>query len=115
MVAALELRSRLSRTAALLGTILVIGSVGLGGCTSQSPTVGEAALRHPPPELDRGRTEGSATAYPQIVDCQLPARIHRLGIELVYLGPQRLIRTTARDCALRGGDLIASDPVNRAT
>jgi hypothetical protein len=45
----------------------------------------------------------------------LPPTIHRLGIKLVYLGPRREIRTTVRDCAIRGGEFIASVPTNSTT
>jgi hypothetical protein len=109
MAAALELRSRLNRTAALLGIILVIGSVGLGGCTSQSPTVDQAALRQPSPAPEQVLPERSATAGFQIVDCQLPPRIHRLGIELLYRGSTRQVRTTTRDCVIRGGDSVVAN------
>jgi hypothetical protein len=115
MVAALELRSRRSRTAALLGMFLVTGSVGLGGCTSQIPTVGEAALRQPSPAPEQGVPERLATADFEIADCQLPPRIHRLGIELVYLGPIRQVRTTTRDCVIRGGEFVVHDRANKAT
>jgi hypothetical protein len=109
MAAALELRSRLNRTAALLGIILVTGSVGLGGCTSQSPTVDQAALRQPSPAPEQVLPERSATAGFQIVDCQLPPRIHRLGIELLYRGSTRQVRTTTRDCVIRGGDSVVAN------
>jgi hypothetical protein len=109
MAAALELRSRLNRTAALLGIILVIGSVGLGGCASRNPTVSEAALRQPSPAPEQALAERSATADFQIVDCQLPPQIHRLGIELLYRGSTRQVRTTTRDCAIRGGDSVVAN------
>jgi hypothetical protein len=112
MAAALELGKPLSRTAALLGMFLVTGSVGLGGCTSQSPTLDQAALRQPSPAPEQGVPERSATADFQIVDCQLPPQIHRLGIELLYRGSTRQVRTTTRDCAIRGG---ASVVANEAT
>lgn len=103
MVAMLELRRPQSPTAALLGTMLVIGSLGLGGCASQNAPMVEAALRQPSPALEQASFKRSATADFQMVDCQLPPRIHRLGLEVVYLGPARQVRTTTRDCVIRGG------------
>jgi hypothetical protein len=45
----------------------------------------------------------------QFVDCQLPPRINRLGIELVYRGSTRQVRTTTRDCVIRGGDSVVAN------
>lgn len=115
MVAVFQLRGPLSRTAALLGMILVTGSVGLGGCTSSNPSVGEAALRQPSPAPEQALPERLATADFQMVDCQLHPRIHRLGVELVYLGPTRQVRTTTRDCVIRGGEFVVHDRANEAT
>ena len=98
-----------------LGMILVAGLAGLGGCAPQSPAVDEAGVRQPYAEPERGLPQRLATADSQVVDCQLPPMIHRLGIKLVYLGSPRKIRTTARDCAVRGGGFIASDPANSTT
>jgi hypothetical protein len=109
MAAALELHSPLSRTAALLGMFLVTGSVGLGGCASQNPTVGEAALGRPSPASEQALPERLAMADFQIVDCQLPPTIHRLGIELLYRGSTRQVRTTTRDCVIRGGDSVVAN------
>jgi hypothetical protein len=109
MAAALELRSTQSRTAALLVMILVTGFIGLGGCTHQNATLGEAALRQPSPAPELALAERSATADFQMVDCQLPPRIHRFGIELVYLGATRQVRTTTRDCVIRGGDSVVAN------
>jgi hypothetical protein len=109
MVTALEPRRRRSRAAALLSILLVTGSAGLGGCASQNPTLGEAALRQPSPAPEQAFPERLAMADFQIVDCQLPPQIHRLGIELLYLGSTRQVRTTTRDCVIRGGDSVVGD------
>jgi hypothetical protein len=109
MVAAVELRMGRSRTAALMGMFLVTGSVGLGGCASQSATVGEAALRQPSPAPEQAVPERLAMADFQVVDCQLPPAVHRLGIELVYRGSIRQVRTTTRDCVIRGGDSVVAN------
>ena len=115
MATSFQLRSLQSRTAALLGTILVIGSVGLGGCTNQNATMVEAALRQPWPVPEQALPARLARTDFQTVDCQLPPRIHRLGTELVYLGPTRQVRTTAPDCVIRGGDFVVHDRADKAT
>src|SRR5262245_44632303 len=37
-----------------------------------------------------------------IVDCLLPGQIRKLGRSIVYLTPQRPIKTSAQDCEIRG-------------
>src|SRR5437870_5938157 len=56
------------------------------------------------------RAERSSIAYEApmggesgFVDCLLPAQLRKLGSSLVYLAPRRAIRTSARECELRGG------------
>jgi hypothetical protein len=51
----------------------------------------------------------------EIVDCLLPARVSRLGRNLTFLGARRPIRTTGRDCGIRGGEYVAYDRANYAT
>ena len=38
-----------------------------------------------------------------IVDCLLPGQVRRLG-NTTYMTPRRPVRTTAQDCAIRGGE-----------
>lgn len=49
-----------------------------------------------------------------IVDCLLPGQLRRLG-NRTYMTPKRPIRTTARDCNVRGGEYTAYDRANHAT
>jgi hypothetical protein len=111
-----QCRRPLSPTTALLAPLvfLVAGVAGLGGCASQSGAVAEAGMRQPTPEPGYGLPERLASAELQVVDCQLPPRIHRLGIHLTYLGAERQITTTSRECAIRGGDAAAPDTSSRA-
>jgi hypothetical protein len=44
-----------------------------------------------------------------VVDCLLPGQIRRLGQRLVTLTPRRPIKTSARDCEIRGGEYVAWD------
>ena len=43
-----------------------------------------------------------------IVDCLLPGQVRRLG-NSTYMTPRRPIRTTAQDCAIRGGEYTEWD------
>ena len=96
---------------ASLGMILVAGFIGLGGCAPQNPGVDEVELR----QREAGSLVRLATADLGMVDCLLPPRIRRLGTQSVYLEPARRMETTYRDCAVRGGDIIAHDPARNAT
>ncbi|GAB4284392.1 MAG: hypothetical protein Kow0092_38840 [Deferrisomatales bacterium] len=50
-----------------------------------------------------------------IVDCLLPGQVRKIGRSLVYLTPQRPIRTTAADCEIRGGEYVAYDRADYRT
>lgn len=50
-----------------------------------------------------------------IVDCALPAQVHQLGTAISYLAPRRAIKTSASECAIRGGEYVAYDRANLAT
>lgn len=45
-----------------------------------------------------------------VVDCRLPGRVRKLGTSMVYQMAGNLLRTTARDCAIRGGEYTLLDP-----
>lgn len=44
-----------------------------------------------------------------IVDCALPGQVRQLGTAMTYLAPRRAIKTSASDCAIRGGEYVAYD------
>jgi hypothetical protein len=44
-----------------------------------------------------------------VVNCLLPGQIRRLGQTAVFVGARRPIKTTAVDCAIRGGEYVAYD------
>src|SRR5688572_22879663 len=44
-----------------------------------------------------------------IVDCALPGQARQLGTAMTYLAPRRAIKTSASDCAIRGGEYVAHD------
>jgi hypothetical protein len=50
-----------------------------------------------------------------IVDCLLPGQVRQLGGSFTYLSARRPIRTTAKDCAIRGGEYVAYDRANYET
>ena len=50
-----------------------------------------------------------------VVDCLLPGEVRQLGAAMSYLAPRRGIKTDASDCAIRGGEYVASDRANYAT
>jgi hypothetical protein len=91
---------------------------GLNGCEQHTVATGEPGVLQAPPVPAIGATAQLAAldaADFEIVDCLLPARISRLGRNLTFLGARRPIRTTGRDCAIRGGEYVAYDRANYAT
>ena len=50
-----------------------------------------------------------------VVDCLLPPQIRRLGGQVTYLSARRAVKTSARDCEIRGGEYVAFDRANYAT
>lgn len=50
-----------------------------------------------------------------VVDCLLPGQMRQLGGSFTYLSARRPIKTTARDCEIRGGEYVAFDRANYAT
>lgn len=76
----------------------VILGLLLAGCASQS-TVSDSDIVSNTDDLF-------------IVDCLLPGQIRRLGTMATYLTARRAIKTTASDCAIRGGEYV---PPSQAT
>src|SRR5262245_10375416 len=50
-----------------------------------------------------------------VVDCLLPAQVRKLGQQLTFLAPRQPIKTSGRDCEIRGGEYVAYDRANYAT
>jgi hypothetical protein len=82
----------------LLSLILV--SSTLTGCPSTTMSPTEA----------RRISGGLSTNAPGgaddfiIVDCLLPGQVRQLGQRMVYLSGRKAVKTTAKDCAVRGGE-----------
>lgn len=73
----------------------------LAGCASQSASPGVP---------DQAKANGL-----MIVDCLLPGQVRQLGTSAHYLTARRPIKTTADDCAIRGGEYTAYDRADYAT
>jgi uncharacterized protein len=59
------------------------------------------------PAAEQLRPGSAAADSFRIVDCLLPPQIMKRGGQAVFLGPSRAIKTSARDCEIRGGAYIA--------
>jgi TPR repeat protein len=93
-------------------------AAGLIGCQQHTIATDEAGVLQATAASGIGATTQLAVldaADFEVVDCVLPARISRLGRNLTFLGARRPIRTTGRDCAIRGGEYVAYDRANYAT
>src|SRR4030095_10768033 len=42
-----------------------------------------------------------------VVDCLLPGKVRKLGAGATYVTPRRPVKTSARDCEIRGGEYTA--------
>ena len=68
--------------------------------------VGIATTLRPFAEQQSAADAEAAKFY--IVDCLLPGQVRRVG-NTTYMTPRRPIRTTAQDCAIRGGEYTEWD------
>lgn len=50
-----------------------------------------------------------------VVNCLLPGQIRQLGTQVTYVTERRPVRTTAEDCAIRGGEYVALDRADYGT
>ncbi len=50
-----------------------------------------------------------------VVDCLLPGQIRQLGGQTTFVTARRAIKTSARECEIRGGEYVAFDRANYAT
>ncbi len=114
----LKMRRLCDTRITLLGIILVGLATGLIGCQQHALPTDEAGFLQPaaaPGSEATAQVAALGTEDFEIVDCLLSARIRRLGQHLTFLGARRPIRTTGRDCAIRGGEYVAYDRANYAT
>ncbi len=86
---------RLSRLAIMLASAVAITVLGAG------PVLAAKKVELP---------KGAITVEDlYIVDCLLPGQVRQLGGNFTYLSARRPLRTTAKDCAIRGGEFVAYD------
>jgi hypothetical protein len=94
----------MSRHVATLIAILLAAGCGSAPPTSVGPA-GPAAVTGPPAKADEFL----------VVDCLLPAQVRKLGSQMIYQAPRRPIKTSARDCEIRGGEYTAYDRADYRT
>src|SRR5690349_14369819 len=97
---------RRSRRPAVLGLLLVLGAALSSAAAAQTPSPAPAA-----PGVATGAKADDFLA----VDCALPPQIRRLGARMTFLAPRRALKTTARDCEIRGGEYVSYDRADYAT
>ncbi|MEX2642149.1 MAG: caspase family protein [Acetobacterales bacterium] len=73
------------------------------------------ALSAPAPAV--GQTPPGADAADRflVVDCMLPGQVRRLGTRTTYVTARRPLKTTASECAIRGGEYTADDRASYAS
>src|SRR3972149_6400454 len=88
-------------------TALAVATLRFAGCAATGDAGREAATQ-------LQQSPGKAEDF-MIVDCLLPGQIRRLGAQLTFLTARRAIKTSTRDCEIRGGEYVAFDRSNYAT
>src|SRR5215468_1558658 len=82
------------------------------GCASEDRSA--AAPTHVQPEAGKRQGPTKSDDF-LVVDCLLPSQIRRLGTQMTYLSARQAIKTSARDCEIRGGEYVSYDRANYAT
>jgi len=92
------------------GVRLIGPIVLLVGCAAAGGGPNASASKPGGPMVSRQSTDQL-----NVVDCLLPAQIRKLGSNLTFLGPRRAVKTSARDCEIRGGEYVSYDRADYAT
>lgn len=87
-------------------TIFLIELLFLAGCLSGTPPNQQAGTQVP--------TAAKVDDF-FIVDCAITGQIRQLGTGVTYVTRRQAIKTSARDCQIRGGEYVAFDRANYAT
>lgn len=97
----------LGRRARAMGALVALVAGFVTGCAAPAPSE----------EAVAAATQGRPTNPDEllVVDCLLPGQVRKLGSQMTYLTPRRPIKTTARDCEIRGGEYVAYDRANYKT
>jgi polyhydroxyalkanoate synthesis regulator phasin len=101
------MRSSILKTKIVSILAIVLGTV-LAGSFVEPGFRGAAADQLPP-----GATASAADDF-VVVDCRLPGRVRKLGTTMVYQMPGNVMRTSAHDCEIRGGEYTLLDPSSYA-
>lgn len=96
----------LARPRRVAATVITIGMFLFTGCVAGTASSEPAATQVP--------TADKVDEF-FIVDCALPGQIRHLGTGVTYVTRRQAIKTSARDCQIRGGEYIAIDRANYAT
>lgn len=100
--------SATTRALALIALLLGPVALLLAGCASGPE--GAPAATAPAAPSGRGRAEDLLP-----VDCLLPPQIRQLGGNVTTLSRRRAVKTSARDCEIRGGEYTAYDRADYKT
>ncbi len=79
---------------------LLLMIIGVTGCTTE--IVGSVGTLEDADNL-------------MVVDCLLPGKLKQLGRGARYMSPRQPVKTTASECAIRGGEYVAFDRADFAT
>ena len=109
--------------AAMRGTVAALIAILLAtGCGSVPPTApGAPGATAPGAPGQAGSAKPDVAGAPSkadeflIVDCLLPGQVRKLGSQFIYQAPLRAIKTSARDCEIRGGEYTAYDRADYRT
>jgi hypothetical protein len=93
---------------ALMRLAAGLAAADLVECRSPGPEQTTEARTEP-----RAASERNADQF-LVVDCLLPGKVRKLGSRMTYIGPRRAIKSSARDCEIRGGEYTAYDRASYA-
>jgi len=92
---------------------MALAALTLGLAASGSAPAG-AQGEQPRPKSEAGVAAAKADEL-LVVDCLLPGQIRRLGRQTQFLTARRPLKTSARDCQIRGGEYVEIDRANYAS
>ena len=92
-----------------------IAALAVLGLATAGSSVGAQTPAASPPQVAAAQTDASKADAFLVVDCLLPSQVRRLGSRMTFLAPRRAIKTTGRDCEIRGGEYVSYDRANYAT
>src|SRR5438874_12189950 len=101
-----NLRQRMARCQTFKHALSVAAALLLTACGPGMTAYEQSALQ----VAKSGRPEDFL-----IVDCLLPGQIRQLGQSVTYVTRRQAVKTSQRDCEIRGGEYVALDRSNYAT